>query len=89
MRVAHDLRSETREFCQGNVQLSMDDSGYESRGEMLDVSSNGFRARHSLPDLQPGLEVRFQHRIFVGRAKVVWTALIGGHTQSGFQIVQS
>ncbi|HYL39012.1 MAG TPA: hypothetical protein VEV17_24055 [Bryobacteraceae bacterium] len=55
---------------------------------MIDVSSDGFRAQHTVPDLQPGLEVRFQHRFFVGRARVMWTTLVGGRTQSGFQIVR-
>jgi len=54
----------------------------------VDVSSNGFRVRHSDPRLQPGREVRFQHLIFAGRAKVMWTALVGGQTQSGFEILR-
>jgi hypothetical protein len=88
MLVARDLRNEARDICRGNVHLCMDDSGTESRAELLDVSSNGFRAQHSVPELQPGREVRFQHRFFVGRAKVVWTAAVGGHTQSGFQVLR-
>lgn len=55
---------------------------------MIDVSSNGFRAAHTVPDLHPGLEVRFQHRFFTGRARVMWTTLVGGRTQSGFMIVR-
>jgi len=86
MRVARDLRGEDREICQGQVRLHLDDT--EFHAELVDVSSNGFRARHSDPRLEPGREVRFQHRIFAGRAKVVWTALVGGQTQSGFQIVR-
>ena len=88
MRVARDLRGENRDICRGHVHLCVDDSGNEFPAELVDVSSNGFRARHSDPRLQPGREVRFQHRIFAGRAKVVWTALVGGQTQSGFQIVR-
>lgn len=87
MRVARDLRGEDRDICRGEVHLS-DDSGSEFPAELVDVSSNGFRVRHSDPRLQPGREVRFQHLIFAGRAKVVWTALVGGQTQSGFQIVR-
>ena len=86
MRVARDRRRYARTFSRGQVHLCIDDS--ESRGEMIDVSSDGFRAQHSVPDLQPGREVRFQHRLFVGRARVMWTLLVGGHTQSGFQIVR-
>jgi hypothetical protein len=88
MRVARDQRREARSFCNGHVHLRLDDSGMESPAEMVDVSSNGFRVQHSVPDLQPGREVRFQHRIFFGRARVMWTALVGGRTQSGFLIVR-
>lgn len=88
MRVARDRRREARSFSRGHVNLSLADSNMESRAEMLDVSSNGFRLQHSFPDLQPGCEVRFQHRIFFGRARVMWTALVGGRTQSGFLIVR-
>jgi len=88
MRVARELRGEDRDICRGEVHLRVDDSGSEFPAELMDVSSNGFRVRHSQPQLQPGREVRFQHRIFSGRARVVWTALVGGQTQSGFQIVR-
>lgn len=88
MQVARELRGEDREICRGDVHLSVDDSGSLLPAELVDVSSNGFRVRHSDPRLQPGREVRFQHRIFAGRAKVVWTALVGGQTQSGFQILR-
>ncbi len=88
MRVACDLSGGNRELCRGHVHLSLDESGSVFRAELVDVSSNGFRVRHSDPRLQPGREVRFRHRIFAGRAKVMWTALVGGQTQSGFQIVR-
>lgn len=87
MLVARELRSEDREIYRGDVQLTLDESG-QFPAELVDVSSNGFRVRHSDPRLQPGREVRFQHRIFAGRAKVLWTALVGGQTQSGFQILR-
>jgi len=86
MRIVCELRGEDREICTGDVHLRLDDSEFPA--ELVDVSSNGFRVRHSDPRLQPGLEVRFQHRIFAGRAKVMWTALVGGQTQSGFQVVR-
>jgi PilZ domain-containing protein len=87
MLVARELRSEDREIYRGDVHLTLDESG-QFAAELVDVSSNGFRVRHSDPRLQPGREVRFQHRIFAGRAKVLWTALVGGQTQSGFQILR-
>lgn len=89
MHAACENRREERVVCQGDVQLYFDDSGKESLAKLLDVSSNGFRATHTHPDLRPGREVRFQHLFFVGKARVVWTNEVAGLTQSGFQILRS
>ena len=71
-----------------SVKGYFDNGGQESQAKLLDVSSNGFCATHSHPDLQPGREVRFIHLFFVGIARVVWTKGAGGRTQSGFQILR-
>ncbi len=70
------------------MHFCIEDSTAETPAEMLDVSSNGFRLRHSIRDLEPGREVRFEHRIFFGRARVMWTALVGGRPESGFLIIR-
>jgi hypothetical protein len=88
MRVARDQRREARSYCRGQVHFSIEDSAYQTPAEMVDVSSNGFRLRHPIRDLEPGREVRFAHRIFFGRARVMWTALVGGRTESGFLIIR-
>lgn len=81
-----EQRRETRRICQGEVRLAI--GGIETVGDLMDVSGMGFRARHDWPDLQPGLEVSFQHRFFVGKAEVVWTNQLGGQFSSGFRILR-
>jgi hypothetical protein len=88
MHAACEGRREGRLVCQGDVQLYLDDCGKESLGRLLDVSSNGFRATHTVADLRPGRDVRFIHLFFVGMARVVWTKDVGGRAQSGFQILR-
>ena len=83
----NEHRRETRVICNGQVRLLT--PLREVLAELLDVSNNGFRAIHSDPRLQPGCEVRFRHRFFVGQAEVVWTQLVAGRLQSGFRIVWS
>ncbi len=86
MQVSRDHRAESRFVCQGDVHLRV--GTVEFTGEMLDVSQNGFRAAHRCPDLRPGHEVHFQHKFFVGTARVAWTADIAGRTESGFQVLR-
>jgi hypothetical protein len=81
-------RSEPRVICDGDVHLYRVDGDQQLLARLLDVSNNGFRAMHSTPDLPPGREFQFRHRFFVGRARVVWTRAIAGHTESGFQVVR-
>ena len=88
MRFARDRRRDARSYCRGQVRFGVEDSTAETPAEMVDVSSNGFRLRHSIRDLEPGREVRFAHRIFFGHARVMWTTLIGGRTESGFLIIR-
>ena len=80
-------RHESRVVCNGQVRLSV--GAQDIFVELMDVSNNGFRVLHSHPELQPGREVRFQHRFFVGQAEVVWTQLVAGRLQSGFRVVRT
>jgi hypothetical protein len=80
-------RREARVVCNGKVRLSV--GAQEIFVDLMDVSNNGFRVVHSYPELQPGREVRFQHRFFVGQAEVVWTHLVAGRLQSGFRVVRT
>jgi hypothetical protein len=84
-----ESRRETRTVCQGEVHLVAEDEfGTVILGEVLDVSSSGFRASYREPSLSAGTEVRFRHKFFQGRARVMWSNPILNHTHSGFQVVR-
>jgi len=56
-------------------------------GELVDVSSSGFRAAHRLADLDKGQEILFRHGRGSGHAKVMWTRIVGGEAESGFLVL--
>ena len=83
-----DRRTAPRHAAEGEVNLRPD--GLMStavRGQMLDVASSGFRARHDSPALMSGQIVEFAFNGAEGRARVVWTRISGGHVESGFLIL--
>ena len=83
-----DSRREVRKVCQGEVHLITDQADEFILGEVLDVSSSGFRASYREPSLTAGTEVRFRHKFFQGRARVVWSNPMMNITQSGFLVVR-
>lgn len=60
----------------------------EVHGQLLDMSSSGFRAVHKCRELCPGQEVVFHHSAARGVASVVWTRITGERVESGFLILQ-
>ena len=88
--VAIEFRREPRIHCDGQVHLDIEHASIpEAMARMLDVSKTGFRAAHNRADLRPGMLVRFQHQLFVGQARVVWTHPHAGRLESGFLIIYS
>ena len=84
-----DCRKEARTVCQGEVHLVAEGNPpVFILGEVLDVSSSGFRAAYREPSLSAGAEVRFRHKFFQGRARVMWSNPMLNATQSGFQVVR-
>jgi hypothetical protein len=84
-----DCRKEARTVCQGEVQLVAEgEPPVLILGEVLDVSSSGFRAAYREPSLSAGSEVRFRHKFFQGRARVMWSNPMINGTHSGFQVVR-
>jgi hypothetical protein len=79
-------RREGRIVCHGQVRLSI--GPQDLFAELADVSNNGFRVVHMHPELQPGRNVSFQHRFFVGQAEVVWTQSVAGRLQSGLRVLR-
>ena len=82
-------RRQDRATAQSPVRLVTDSPlPFEIQGTLLDFSENGFRARHTCPDLQRGDRVRFDHQQGAGSAMVIWTRVVGATIESGFLIGQ-
>jgi len=84
-----DNRREARTVCQGAVHLSLEDDAEAAIvAEVVDVSSSGFRASYRELSLSVGTEVRFRHKFFQGRARVMWSSAVLNFTHSGFLVVR-
>jgi len=85
-----DRRTELRGPTEGNVRLFPDRfSEVSVSGQLLDISSSGFRATHNCPALSGGEVVGFKHASGEGRARVVWTRIVSGQAESGFVVVEA
>ena len=56
-------------------------------GRLVDIATSGFRARHREPGLLPGQEVEIEIAGLPGRARVVWTRIVGERVESGFLLL--
>ena len=56
-------------------------------GWLVDISTTGFRAAHTETALSPGEIVEFDWTGAHGRARVVWTRIMGDSVESGFLIL--
>jgi hypothetical protein len=54
-------------------------------GVLIDVSEDGFRARHPYDGLHPNLIVSFIHRSREGIARVIWNRSTGPDFETGFE----
>ena len=90
VRSSLERRAAPRRAAHGPVKLRIE-SGSEPAlsGELVDIATGGFRARHRFPGLRPGQTVVFEHRAGTGRACVVWTRIAGEEVESGFRILRS
>lgn len=83
-----DRRIEPRRPVSGQVNLQPEGFAATSvSGQMLDINSGGFRARHSFQALVSGNLVGFAYGSLEGRARVVWTRILGAQVESGFLIL--
>ena len=84
-----DRRSEPRQAAAAEGVLTV--SGPESLTipcRLLDVSDHGFRAEHECSELIAGSQVKLESTV-TGNviARVIWTAIMGTHIESGFYIL--
>jgi hypothetical protein len=85
-----ERRRENRAVARGSVRLSVaGQPPLRITASLLDLSANGFRAAHNQTDLSAGLEVEFSHSRAHGRARVIWTRVLGQAAESGFLILES
>ena len=83
-----EQRSEERVAASGEVMLSIDrPETLNISAELSDVSDSGFRAEHHCLRLVAGQIVQFRHPRASGKARVVWTRIVGDAVQSGFVVL--
>jgi hypothetical protein len=83
-----ERRTELRHDAEGEIKFWPEALAFRTiPGRLADLSGEGFRARHGCQELGPGQFVRFQHAGAEGRARVVWTRIVGERVESGFRIV--
>jgi len=86
-------RREPRQAADGEVRFSFTELGSkmaarEVRGTLIDRSPSGFRAQHDCAALTSGQVVRFRLRpALKGKARVVWTRILGDRVETGFLIL--
>lgn len=83
-----DRRAETRVPAEGKVEIwSVGPPSLRTVGQLMDVSSRGFRARHDAMQLSAGQRIRFRHGAMQGAAAVMWNRVIDEGVESGFLIL--
>jgi CelD/BcsL family acetyltransferase involved in cellulose biosynthesis len=84
-----DRRSERRFPGRGPLKLSFDDpSPQQIIGQLMDYSTNGFRAIHAYVALHTGQVVDFKHAVADGKARVMWNRIAGDKVESGFFVIR-
>jgi hypothetical protein len=84
-----ERRKELRRPAQGDVRIEWGTPAVILDGRLKDMSLGGFRMVHQSQDLAAGQLVTFIHFAGQGKARVVWTRIVGATVESGFLVVQS
>lgn len=83
----HEKRREARRAASGNVRVKFTDpEPLEIDGELIDISTSGFRMTHACTSLQSGQVVEFAHVEASGRARVMWNRILAGGVETGFLV---
>ena len=83
-----ERREEPRFAAKGEVRLRAEAAASRAvKGTVIDTSARGVRARHDCYDLTSGQIVTFEHRLEAGRARIMWTRIVGDVVESGFLIL--
>ena len=83
----HEKRREARRSASGIVHVKFTDpEPLEIDGELLDISTSGFRMTHACTSLHSGQVVEFAHIEASGRARVMWNRILAGGVETGFLV---
>lgn len=84
-----EKRTEPRLAACGTIWLEPEEKPACGRvlGELVDLSTSGFRVAHNCKSLQTGDEVSFAHHGGSGRARVVWMRISADGRESGFYVI--
>ena len=83
-----EKRREDRRDATGTVRVRFSDPRtVEIEGELMDISSSGFRMAHGCASLEAGQLVEFSHVEAAGRARVMWNRILAERVESGFLVL--
>jgi len=89
MTLSHrDQRREPRQPAEGVVRVRLSNpQPLEISGQLIDVTTGGFRMAHGNTLLTAGQVVEFAYQNASGHARVVWTRIVAGKVESGFLVM--
>ena len=82
-----ERRAQPRRPAKGEIKLRPEGCAGMITGRLVDVTSSGFRAVHGFQPLASGNLVEFEYGSAKGRARVIWTQIVGDNVESGFFIL--
>lgn len=83
-----EKRREARRVATGEVSISFaDPAPCEIRGQLIDLSTSGFRVRHAFRSLMAGQVVEYSHPIGAGKARVIWNRIHEQTIETGFLVL--
>lgn len=85
-----ERRQEKRSPHSGTIEITFEDPApITITGELIEISTHGFRVSHTAEALTPGMEVHFKRAKSTGWARVIWTHVLDGQCVSGFLILSN
>lgn len=81
-----DRRMYPRVACKGKIDFVL--QGWAFRGELIDISANGFRVSFAHYAPPAGAVVEFRHSFFGGRAQLVWSLRKENHYEAGWRVLR-
>jgi hypothetical protein len=85
---SRDRRMDLRVVCKGKIRIVQPSWAVPFRGELIDISANGFRVSFAHPAPAAGSEVEFKHRFFRGRAQLMWIVRKENHFEAGCRVLR-